>query len=284
MKRTCIVFLTIGAIQLSAQSVDMARERERAEVLLDQLSSAQYQVRLNGVPATVTIGASTIKNHPFSATEENRTSQVLGNGAKIENKTTGKLFRDADGRTRTEDAQGNITIVDPVAGFRATLNPKTKLANKINQPAGGRGGAFGTVVAPAGVLRTARITSTGSELQENLGVQSVNGVPARGERVTVTIPKGDIGNDRELKVITERWVSEDLQMLVKSVNTDPRYGDTTYELTGISLSAPNLSLFQIPSDYTVTEPAGRGGGAKGSVLAPSTVPPGARGGRNGKQQ
>jgi hypothetical protein len=97
----------------------------------------------------------------------------------------------------------------------------------------------------------------------------------------VTIPKGDIGNDRELKVVTERWTSEDLQMLIKSVNTDPRYGDTTYELTGISLSAPAPSLFQIPSDYTITEPAGRGA-LKAKSGGPEPGVPGGRG--RGKQQ
>jgi hypothetical protein len=183
-----------------------------------------------------------VKGRPFSATEENRSLQVLGNGAKIENNTVRKLFRDAEGRTRAEDAQGIVTIVDPVAGFRATLDPKTKTARKTNQALGG---AF---AAPS--IRAARVGNTGSELKEKLGLQPVNGVSARGERVTVTIPKGDIGNDRELKVVTERWTSEELQMLIKSVNNDPRYGDTTYELKGISLAAPDAALFKIPADYS----------------------------------
>ncbi len=272
MKRTWIFLLAISSIQAWAQSVEVDRERERERniELIDRLN----QVRLNGVQVTLA-GGGVVKGHPFSATEENRSSQVLGNGARIENKTSTKLFRDFDGRTRTENADGTIVIVDPVGGFRATLNSKTKTGTRN----AARGTAFGAVVSAN--LRTARISDTGTELRENLGVQSVNGVSARGERVTVTIPKGDIGNDRELKVITERWTSEDLQMLIKSVNTDPRYGDTAYELTGISLSAPAPSLFQIPSDYTITQPFGRGKGS-GAIAPPAPDAPGGRG--RGKQQ
>jgi hypothetical protein len=227
----------------------------------------------NGQDRVVYLGSSraNVKGKPFSATEENRLLQVLGNGAKIESNTVAKLYRDAEGRTRTEDAQGKITIVDPVAGFRATLNSKTKTGTKANSTGGG---AFANVQTR---IETTRVGQTGSELKERMGLQPVNGVQARGERLTITIPKGDIGNDRELKVVTERWTSEDLQMLVKSVNSDPRYGETTYELKGISTAAPDPKLFEIPADYTVTS-----GGARGAVaVRPTQARPAA--GRSGKK-
>ncbi len=258
MNRIYLVMLAAGS--LMGQAVDLST--------FDQYRYAPYQVLTSmGSNGAYVLSGRSVKGRPFSATEENRTLQVLGNGTRIENKTTNKLYRDSDGRTRTEDAQGVVTIVDPVAGFRATLNPKTKTVNKVTSSGGVA--AFG--IATATGVRTARMGDSGSELKEALGLQSVNGVTARGERVTVTIPKGDIGNDRELKVIHERWTSEELQMLVKSTNTDPRYGDTTYELTGISLSAPDLSLFQIPADYAVSESTGRGRAV--TVRAVQPVPP-----------
>jgi hypothetical protein len=206
-------------------------------------------------------GGRAVKGRPFSATEDNKSLQVLGNGTRIESNTKRKLFRDVEGRARTEEADGVVTIFDPVAGFEATLNPKTKTATKRN-------GAGSGTFAKATAVRYVSIGNKGSELKEALGLQSMNGVTAHGERVTVTIPKGEIGNDRDLKVVNERWTSDDLQLLVKSTNSDPRYGDTSYELTGISLAAPDSGLFQIPSDYTVTE-----GGFRGSVsVAPRAVP------------
>jgi hypothetical protein len=63
-------------------------------------------------------------------------------------------------------------------------------------------------------------------------------------------------------VVNERWYSKDLQMVVKSVNSDPRFGTTTYELTNVVQGA-DPTLFQIPGNYTVTESAGRGGGFGG---------------------
>ena len=132
-------------------------------------------------------GGRNVKGRPFAATEENKSLQVLGNGTRIENNAKRKLFRDVDGRTRTEEADGTVMISDPVAGFQATLNPKTKVATKRN---GTVGGAFARVTA----ARSASIGNTGkgSELKEALGLQAMNGVTAHGERVTVKIGRAHV--------------------------------------------------------------------------------------------
>ncbi len=67
---------------------------------------------------------------PFSATEERHSIQVLGDGTRIENSETNRLFRDEQGRTRIERKGGNISVFDPVAGFSAELNPSTKTVSK----------------------------------------------------------------------------------------------------------------------------------------------------------
>ena len=38
-------------------------------------------------------------------------------------------------------------------------------------------------------------------------------------------------------------------LVVKSVNSDPRFGETTYELTDIREGAQDAALFQVPGDY-----------------------------------
>lgn len=93
---------------------------------------------------------------------------------------------------------------------------------------------------------------------EDLGVQTVNGVAAQGVRTTSIIPTGTFGNDHDLKSVTERWVSEDLHVLVKSVYTDSRTGSTVYDLININQAAPDPGLFQVPAGYAVQE-GGRGG-------------------------
>jgi hypothetical protein len=150
--------------------------------------------------------------------------------------------------------------------------------------AAGRGrGATATTVTPAELDRqvteearkraielaaqgAAGTVSHNGAASEDLGMLHQNGVPARGSRSTVTIPAGQIGNSREIRVVNERWYSEDLQLTIKSVNSDPRFGTTTYQLTNIQRTNPDSGLFQIPSDYTTVEGGGRGG--RGGVAAP----------------
>jgi hypothetical protein len=119
--------------------------------------------------------------------------------------------------------------------------------------------------AVAGGLETARTVSKQQSNTEDLGFQMQNGILAQGTRTTLTIPKGQIGNNKDIHVVNERWYSKDLQMVVKSVNSDPRFGTTTYDMTNIVQGA-DPTLFQIPGNYTVTE-GGRGG--RGGTLVPA---------------
>jgi len=215
-----------------------------------------------------------VRGKPFSATEERRSLQILGDGTRIENNQTNRLFRDSEGRTRVEEMNGTATIFDPVTNRRVELNPAARTARSINN-------------AAVAYLRTVTATNPATtkgvmaETTENLNPQMVNGVMAQGVRTTMTIPRGQIGNDREIKIVTERWVSNDLQMLIKSTNSDPRFGDTSYQLTGIVEREPDASLFEIPAGYTDVSPFGnvvRGGR---SPAPPAGGRGGARGGRSG---
>jgi hypothetical protein len=97
---------------------------------------------------------------------------------------------------------------------------------------------------------------------ENLGTQTVEGVEATGTRTTVTIPAGAIGNERAISIVSERWFSPELRVVVSSTHRDPRFGETSYRLGGIVRGEPDKSLFEVPSDYTVRQgpPAGMGMG------------------------
>ncbi len=90
-------------------------------------------------------------------------------------------------------------------------------------------------------------------VKESLGKQVFEGVEAEGTRSTFTIPAGEIGNERPIEVVNERWYSPELQMVVMSRHTDPRFGETIYRLTNISRDEPGKSLFEVPAGYTVKE-------------------------------
>ena len=92
-----------------------------------------------------------------------------------------------------------------------------------------------------------------NEVKEQLGKQTIEGVEAEGTRTTVTIPAGEIGNERPIEIVSERWYSPELQLVVMTRHSDPRFGETTYKLTNINRTEPAKTLFEVPSDYTVKE-------------------------------
>lgn len=89
--------------------------------------------------------------------------------------------------------------------------------------------------------------------KESLGKKAFDGVEADGTRTTITIPAGEIGNERPIEIVTEKWYSPELQTVVYSRHSDPRFGETIYRLTNINRTEPDASLFGVPSDYTIEE-------------------------------
>jgi hypothetical protein len=92
-----------------------------------------------------------------------------------------------------------------------------------------------------------------NEVKQELGKQLVEGVEAVGTRTTVTIPAGEIGNERAIEIVSERWYSEELQTVIMTRHSDPRNGETIYKLTNINRSEPAKLLFEVPAGYTVKE-------------------------------
>ena len=109
-------------------------------------------------------------------------------------------------------------------------------------PPGGAGGVAGVKVPDPGATT------------EQLGQKIIEGVPADGTRTTTIIPAGTIGNEQPIKVISEQWFSQDLQVLVSTRHSDPRSGETVYRLVNIVRGEQDRSLFEVPADYTIKEP------------------------------
>jgi hypothetical protein len=200
---------------------------------------------------------------PFSAQTSIETVETLADGTHIDRKLTGAVYRDSQGRTRREmtmpafgpAAQSGsathtfVMVHDPVAKTHFVLEPDQKVARTM--PAHKfHGEAFGPGAAGAGPRHEANKQNTTTE---SLGTQTINGVSATGTRITHTIPVGQMGNDKPIQIVTERWYSEALQMNVMTKRTDPMHGTTTYNLTNISRDEPASSLFSIPPDYTVKQ-------------------------------
>ncbi|GAC1662605.1 MAG: hypothetical protein NVS9B4_16520 [Candidatus Acidiferrum sp.] len=227
-------------------------------------------------------GGKVVTGAPFSATAISESTQTLSDGNHIARKSEGNLYRDSQGRFRREvtlpaigplAATGKpksfISIHDPVAGTNIVLEPEHKVARKI--PLLGKGPGHGPEAGPSGetVISKRQVQELGKLNEdvvfrtmvganenlktEDLGTQTIEGVAAKGTRRTRTIPAGEIGNEAPIRIVSESWYSNDLQMVVRSKRSDPRFGESTYSLTNIQRQEPAASLFTVPADYTVAE-------------------------------
>jgi hypothetical protein len=199
-----------------------------------------------------------VKGAPYSAQTSSETNQTLADGTHISRKTTGAVFRDSAGRTRRETTLSAIVplaaagvpprmvvIHDAVSGSKYVLDPDQKTAHVMNSHGGhfAGGGPGGRHFKPGWP----------EPQTESLGTETIEGFAAEGTRTTIIIPVGQIGNDRPIVVVSERWYSPELQTVVMSKHSDPRMGETIFRLTNIVRSEPAAALFSVPADYTVTQ-------------------------------
>lgn len=215
------------------------------------------------------LGEKTVTGAPFTAAFSTESTQTLADGNQIQHNSTGTIARDSQGRTRREltlPAIGAFAVVsgeslshvvilnDPVAGTRYVLEEDKKIAREL--PAPSVRAEFERKDFRANGPRDAAEKS--EVVTTSLGTQTVGGVSAEGTRSTRTIPAGEIGNTKPIVIVTERWYSADLQMVVMTKRSDPRSGDSTFQMTDIQREDPAATLFQVPPDYTVSQMPPRG--------------------------
>jgi hypothetical protein len=230
-----------------------------------------------------------VKGAPYSAKAVTEMTQTLSDGNRIVNTSSAAVYRDGEGRTRREQtlktignfsAHGEpfqtISINDPVTGVAYVLEPHSHTARKIQglridsesragfriSSPSGEGEALTLNSTTSGPV-TVRLATSEAKMneerertnfrKEDLGTQTVEGVNAVGTKHIITIPAGQIGNERAIEIVEEQWYSPELQTMVMTRHSDPRSGETVYRLTNIDRTEPDRSLFQVPPDYTVRE-------------------------------
>ena len=213
----------------------------------------------------------TVAGAPYSAVEVTITQQVLAGGNSIQAQTQSNIYRDSQGRVRTETAAGQpapgggktpsamVSIHDPVAGVMRHVDAQNQIVTEMPIRAAGPRSATGRGFNPS-----ARRQADPNVTTEDLGVQTVSGLAATGQRITRSIPAGAIGNAQPIQSVREVWTSTDLKVPVLIKTSDPRYGTTVTQLTNVVRAEPDAALFQAPAGYTVRKgaaarPMGRGG-------------------------
>lgn len=215
----------------------------------------------------------TVTGAPMSAQEIVVRDNTLADGNRIHSQTTTNLYRDSAGRVRREVEVELMTpstgalkrtmviITDPVAGKRYMLTAENKTARETPLRAHdhgpkGPGGAHAEPDMGGPMMFGAHIDSA-SIKEEQLGTKTMLGLQVQGIKVTRIIAAGEIGNDKPIEVVTERWYSSDLQLPLMTTHTDPMIGTITTKLVNINRAEPDAALFQVPSDYKLVQ-GGRG--------------------------
>jgi len=176
-----------------------------------------------------------------------------------------------------------VFIDDPVNGTAFVVDSGSKSAEKVqrtrkilDEPQGDDGGTqimfkslkdseTGEQGAPGRMMIKIRDEHSGDpnslvmvipdekreEVKEDLGTKNIEGVDCTGTRRTITIPAGEVGNEKAISIVTETWFSAAIDAVVESSTDDPRYGKTTYQLTNVQLSEPARTLFEPPADFKV---------------------------------
>ena len=226
------------------------------------------------VTESAPLEVSPVKNAPFLADAATEFTQILGDGNRIEHRYVSSIARDSRGRTRREEeialvgpfasagaTPRLVTILDPDAGVTYTLDEGLQIVFR-NRAAEGAVAAK-LVELSKSLQAKKRVTAAPAPepadpaaskvITEALGSRLIEGVQAQGTRTTTTIPAGAIGNVLPIDIVSERWMSPELQMPVLITRNDPRSGETIYRLINIVRTEPADALFTIPSGYEIRD-------------------------------
>ena len=209
-----------------------------------------------------------VRGLPYSAERVTDSVRVLADGNRIVQRSTEKVYRDSDGRTRVESEWQGKTLVqiqDPVAGMSYRLYPETKTGYRMviaaPAPAAKTSGAAvtGAAAAAPDAARVAEqlapaLPAAGATTQSrSLGTKQIDGMTAEGVEATVTVPAGAAGNVRPMVTTNEMWYAHDLRLVLLTRMSNPVTGESVTRMQNVSRLEPPTALFAVPGDYTVRE-------------------------------
>lgn len=205
-----------------------------------------------------------IAGAPFSADVTRQSTRLLPDGGRTVVETQGKMFRDAEGRTRVETEivteagsakRHFITIVDPARQLSMVLDVEAKSGAIFHLPAAPAVSQKQLkLVAAAQARRTA--TNRLIPAAEDLGTMTLEGFSVTGTRSTRPGQAGAAGAKAGV-AITESWFSPALKVELLRITQLPQAVTQSTRLTNIVSGAPDSVLFQVPAGYTVQDNSGQ---------------------------
>jgi hypothetical protein len=205
-------------------------------------------------------GGKSVTGKPFQAKFTITRVETLPNNT-ITSTVTGMVARDGDGSTYRDVtlpaigpwassgkpqefvyiknvSKGMDYIVDVSKGTYRELPSRSP-----DSAHGDRGPGWGPHAGPKGGPGNETVTDNPSASYSD--PQTGTSYKVDDRKVTRTIPAGQIGNQNDIVITSERWYSADLDLVLRETRTDPRFGDSTYQVTG--LGPPSVSFAPDPS-------------------------------------
>jgi hypothetical protein len=251
-----ILALCLPTLVASAQQTTKTAEQVSAAIESEKRSGSNFDSSFASDEFAFN-GTVVVQGAPFSAVGIKETTQILSDGRSLVRRRTTSIYRDSEGRTRSE--WGNATKAEGVARVPIIYDAVTGEIYFLNHP-NRRATRFPSSITDA-TPRLARIITPQSppekianvlgEVIEPLGTKMIEGVEAEGVRVTTTIRGTETSGQLPAKVIYERWYSQALRRNVLIKCTDPRFGEAVYRLTKIDRTEPKRELFVIPAEYKI---------------------------------
>jgi hypothetical protein len=213
-----------------------------------------------GIGGGIAIGAGPreIRGVPFSADVTTEITRALADGNRIHQENHGKMYRDSEGRTRTENSTNRLPdgqawefvfIKDPVSNITINLDPQRKTATIFRRSTMNAAQMQSRPLPPAEAQSEPKRPVIKVHRDE-LGTTSIEGYTVAGTKFTRTTEAGAIGNDQPLVTVSESWRSDELKEVLLSKTNDPQTGETVRKLTNIQRLEPDPLLFQVPPGYT----------------------------------
>jgi hypothetical protein len=201
---------------------------------------------------------------PYTAEYKTTAIQTLASGATITHETTETVALDSQGRRMNATTSvpllenqtpiTRVSVSDPVARTNSSWTVPGQKATVVAMPAlGATHTGCATSTAPVHLAPTPGVQRQQPTV-EDLGTETIQGVVARGRRVTTTTPAGAIGNDAPLTSTMETWTATApglRGLMARNVIDNPLLGKTNKELTNFTQGEPDLSVFQPPEGYEI---------------------------------
>lgn len=158
-----------------------------------QPAQKSYETAAAKIIAEMHAKGGSVKNSPFSADEENESVQTLADGNRIVRKSTGKIYRNSEGRVRREIKGGQggmfgsmfmfgdgVSIAHPAMGQKLWIDDAMKTATIVGST--GNGFTFTPKAGTPGeqnvtiTRKLDEVTKNGEKTSESVVIENKNGV------------------------------------------------------------------------------------------------------------